>query len=1222
MCKFDILKIRKSSALALMLMASAAGWSQTQISDEAGLKAIANDLTGEYVLTQDITLSGEWAPIGTQAAPFEGTLDGNGHSIKGLTVTSGIDNQGFFSFTKGATIQNVRFVNALVKGDKQVGIVAGQAINTTIDQVFTSGVVTGYDHIGGIVGDARGNATDDEYTVISNCLSTAGAYSTSYQAGVIAGWTNAGTFVNNVALGSAAAPNGGAAGICGMLDNSGVANFASNVSAAAAVTGQTNRTHGISGWKNGGGCMYGDMSSNYSSANTVYTVNGEVVDAAEIGEGDADFEGIQGEVVDDATLKTAATYTDIDFADAWTLTDGSYPVLKGMTTPIEGDAIDIQTLPAKCAIGLTFDLKARSTMGRNVTITPSDPSVVSVDGTVLSFDAIGTSTITLSTTGDAYSAGATKTVDVTVSSLNYAIKTAEDLANIKYDLEGNFTLENDIDLAGINWAPIGEFTGTFDGKGHYIKNLTFNNPDQNNVGLFSTTRGATIKNLGIEGAKVIGRANSAAIVGQAYGGEISSCAVINSYIEGFDHAASISGNMTLNEGQGGVISDCISDSRIATRSYQVAGISGVFNGGEIKNCLFSGTVTGPSTTAGGIISLNESNGAEGTTDPSANLHNNVVAASHIYGNIFRIGNPDNRPITFADNYVLENTFCGGSASTAGPMNNETDPSSMQGANATVDDLRSKAFYEGLGWDFDNTWKFLDGGEGNMYPVLAWMNAPLPTTILDMPQNKAILYKEGYEFLDLNCIHGSWGQKLAAEIVEGAGKAFYDESLNQIYAGGEDSNFGGKGDVKVKMNIDPAVASLFNIVGEDNFSIYIGMDGDKTEIKTAQEFIDINKNLEGDYILTADIDLNGVEFPGIACSGEAFTGTLDGNGHVVRNANVKFGSGSDLGVFGRLSGATLKNIAFVGFNVSASSCKHVGLIGAAITSTFDQVAAIGQVTGDDHVAIFAGDLSGGSITNCYINGTVVGGSQVGGFAGCTLENGAEITYSYFNGDLTGNNRGWTGGFVGLIDKSNSEVTITNCASVGNCATKQGSPHVAAPFIAGNNAGDGANATVTFNSNIFNNEAVMNGDTEWPNKNLTTEGNEGLYEAAQSVPASSLQSDAIYKQIGWDFDNVWTFDTTDGYLYPVLKQFGSLVTGIKDVTAGEGNASYAVRAEGNVLTVAGLTGNAVITVATVAGQNVATVKTAAAAATVSLPGKGLYIVKVAGAGAAQSYKVVNK
>ena len=68
MGKSDILK--KYSALSLMFAVSLSAWSQTSITDEAGLKAIANDLGGSYVLANDISLSGEWLPVGTEEEPF------------------------------------------------------------------------------------------------------------------------------------------------------------------------------------------------------------------------------------------------------------------------------------------------------------------------------------------------------------------------------------------------------------------------------------------------------------------------------------------------------------------------------------------------------------------------------------------------------------------------------------------------------------------------------------------------------------------------------------------------------------------------------------------------------------------------------------------------------------------------------------------------------------------------------------------------------------------------------------------------------------------------------------------------------------------------------------------------------------------------------------------------------------------------------------------------
>ena len=70
-------------------MLAGMGMAQTVISDEAGLRTIADNMDGDYILTADITLSSDWTPLGTPSdqtdvGSFNGTLDGNGHSIIGL----------------------------------------------------------------------------------------------------------------------------------------------------------------------------------------------------------------------------------------------------------------------------------------------------------------------------------------------------------------------------------------------------------------------------------------------------------------------------------------------------------------------------------------------------------------------------------------------------------------------------------------------------------------------------------------------------------------------------------------------------------------------------------------------------------------------------------------------------------------------------------------------------------------------------------------------------------------------------------------------------------------------------------------------------------------------------------------------------------------------------------------------------------------------------------
>lgn len=94
---------RMPLVLATALLTSVSVFAQTKISTEAQLKAIADNLKGNYVLENDITLSGdEWTPIGTQKSPFTGTLDGQGHTIIGLTVGNGADDdKAFFGFTEG-----------------------------------------------------------------------------------------------------------------------------------------------------------------------------------------------------------------------------------------------------------------------------------------------------------------------------------------------------------------------------------------------------------------------------------------------------------------------------------------------------------------------------------------------------------------------------------------------------------------------------------------------------------------------------------------------------------------------------------------------------------------------------------------------------------------------------------------------------------------------------------------------------------------------------------------------------------------------------------------------------------------------------------------------------------------------------------------------------------------------------------------------------------------
>ena len=147
--------------------------SAVEISDLAGLKAIADDPEGSYVLTADIDMSGEdWTPI-----PFYGTLDGSGHTLYNLRVhTVGAETRntydgndkryetvfaGLFSVMERSTVRDLRLVGADLDIESGqhcfVGLLAGYIYRCNLQgctvqgraRLVNHGVMTG---IGGLVG--------------------------------------------------------------------------------------------------------------------------------------------------------------------------------------------------------------------------------------------------------------------------------------------------------------------------------------------------------------------------------------------------------------------------------------------------------------------------------------------------------------------------------------------------------------------------------------------------------------------------------------------------------------------------------------------------------------------------------------------------------------------------------------------------------------------------------------------------------------------------------------------------------------------------------------------------------------------------------------------------------------------------------------------------------------------------------------------------------------
>lgn len=225
-------------------------------------------------------------------------------------------------------------------------------------------------------------------------------------------------------------------------------------------------------------------------------------------------------------------------------------------------------------------------------------------------------------------------------------------------------LTEDIDLSGEEWSPIGigqgvywgslSYSGTFDGKGHTIKNLSIDNSSANFVGLFGYVYGGTIRNLTVSGS-VKGSEHTGGIAGAANGGTFENCAnqcaVQGGTTGGIIGFATEEGTL--------IVRDCYNVGSITTTTgNSVGGIIGqcINTSGTIRNCYNAGTVTGTAS-VGAII------GNPGT--------NKIYNCYYLEGSVTRAGYGDKASIAktateFADGTVL-------ALLKAGERDNNADP---------------------------------------------------------------------------------------------------------------------------------------------------------------------------------------------------------------------------------------------------------------------------------------------------------------------------------------------------------------------------------------------------------------------------------------------------------------------------------------------------------------------------------------------------------------------
>lgn len=174
--------------LAALVPQSAWAWggsgstnSPYTISTAADMQRFANIVNGTGGETRNvsacarlmgnITLSGEWTPIGNSSGHFKGTFDGQGYTIDGMAITNYTAvNRGLFGYVEGATIKNFT-LNGTMSSNTQItgsendcsGAVVGRATgSSTIKDIVCKvdwTLTKAQKHLGGIVGQIDGSTT-------------------------------------------------------------------------------------------------------------------------------------------------------------------------------------------------------------------------------------------------------------------------------------------------------------------------------------------------------------------------------------------------------------------------------------------------------------------------------------------------------------------------------------------------------------------------------------------------------------------------------------------------------------------------------------------------------------------------------------------------------------------------------------------------------------------------------------------------------------------------------------------------------------------------------------------------------------------------------------------------------------------------------------------------------------------------------------------------------
>ncbi|MDG5766263.1 hypothetical protein QA596_02210 [Balneolales bacterium ANBcel1] len=525
------------------------------------LNAMRLDLEAHYRLQNDIDLASSlvwnngdgWLPVGTTGseASFRGSLDGNGFVIRNLTINRPAEHhQGLFGVSIGAVLKNIRLEDVQVHGANDTGGLTGSfAGESIIDNSSVTGQIISFrSRVGGLAGSGDRSMVHRVHTDVQ-------VWANSHAGGLIGSGSINLKVRNASSVGQVEAAGTHAGGFIGHYNGS--SQSISDSYSHASVYGDRH-VGGFIGYKQTGTVHRSFSTGRVADTGTHpddtggfigfhYTGNDSFCfwDTQASGQLEsAGRDGIVGMTTEE--MQQPDSFGGFNFYTLWTMVPGQdYPVFQ--------DLSDYRT-----------------------------PAVLHLN------DLAGAGT----------------------EDNPYLISSADELNAMRLDLEAHYRLEQDIDLSatviwdyGDGWMPVGDagsnvrFTGSLDGNGYVIRNLTINRPVTSRQGLFGETGDATLRNIHLEDVQIHGGSYTGGIAGSSVSGNsISDASVTGEIVSDRHYIGGIAG---------------AADRGLMQRVFAVVDVWGDGSTGglagvasidqEIHFAWTRGTVTGSGTRIGGLV---------------------------------------------------------------------------------------------------------------------------------------------------------------------------------------------------------------------------------------------------------------------------------------------------------------------------------------------------------------------------------------------------------------------------------------------------------------------------------------------------------------------------------------------------------------------------------------------------------------------------------------------